>query len=444
MDIDKKLSRRSFLKAGAGLGALAAFGRPGRAFATTAGDYKALVCIYLAGGCDGNNMIIPLDAARYGAYAAARGAMAIAPNKLAPTTFSHGGSPYALHHGLPKLTSRLVEGRAAMVLNMGNLLTPLTRNEYLQGIKPPPSNLFSHSDQMVQIQTGGVPREDSTGWGGRLLDVVSAGATSLGGISTSSQAAFIVSQSDAGNVVPPGVSLNLNALGLWPAAAAMNRRQAIVGLLTGDGGSLLRAAANRAFAEGMQLGTDLASVSSSLTTGFPPSTLGAQLKLIAKLIELRASQGPGRQVFIATLAGFDTHSGQDWQQWNLFLELDAALEAFHTSMENDLRLAEQVTSFSLSEFGRTLQSNGAGSDHGWGNHQFVVGGAVKGGLYGQLPDYTLSGSDDANKRGVWIPRQSTEQFAATLGRWFGADDAELDWAFPSLGSFPVQDLGFMA
>ncbi len=442
---DKRFSRRNFLKAGAGLGALAAFGRPGEAFATTAGDYKALVCIYLAGGCDGNNMIIPLDAARYGSYAAARTALAIPMSKLGSTSFTHQGMPYAFHYGLPKLHARYQQGKVAMALNTGNLLEPLTRNDFLHNLKPVPSNLFSHSDQMVQIQMGGVPREDATGWGGRLLDCVSAGNKSLGGISTASSAPFICSLNDSGNVVPPGTNLNLAGLNLWPASAGVNRRQAIVGLLSFDGGSLLRAAANKAFAEGMQLGTDLAAASTAtpLATTFPQTTLGKQLKLIASLMQLRAAQGPGRQVFIATLGGFDTHSGQDWQQWDLFLELDAALDAFHTCVENDLHLGSQVTSFSLADFGRTLQSNGLGSDHAWGNHQFVIGGAVHGGLYGQMPNFALSGPDDANTRGVWIPAQSTEQFAFTLGRWFGASDDELAWAFPSVEKFTAQDLGFM-
>jgi uncharacterized protein (DUF1501 family) len=445
MELTRKISRRSFLKAGAGLGALAAFGRPGQAFATTAGDYKALVCIYLGGGCDGNNLLIPLDAARYGGYVAARSALAIGQGKLAPTSFTHQGLPYAFHYGLPKLLSRYKQGKAAVVLNMGNLLQPLTRNDYVHNLKPAPSNLFSHSDQMVMIQKG-VPREDATGWGGRLLDCVSAGNTSLGAISTWSSAPFIVSLNDAGNAVPAGSNLSLAGLNLWPATASMNRRQAIMGLLSWDGGNLLRAAANKAFAEGMQLGNDLAAASTAtpLTTSFPPTKLGTQLKLIASLMQLRSAQGPGRQVFIATLGGFDTHSGQDWQQWNLFLELDAALDAFHTCVQNELHLDNQVTSFSLSEFGRTLQSNGLGSDHAWGNHQSVMGGAVKGGLYGQFPSFTLGGVDDANSRGVWIPKQSTEQFAATLGRWFGASDDELAWAFPSIEDFPVQDLGFMS
>lgn len=443
--LSKKFSRRGFLKGAAGLGALAVLGRSRAALATTATDYRALVCLSLAGGCDGNNLVVPLDNARHGAYAAARSALAIPVAKLAATSFTAGNLPYGLHHGLPKLHARYQKGQAALVLNMGNLIQPLTRTEYLSGATRTPSNLFSHSDQTTAIQMGGVPRGDATGWGGRLLDNVSAGNSSLGAISTSSPAAFLVNQNDMGNCVPAGTNLTLAGLNLWPASAGVNRRQAIAGLLSFDGGNLLRASANRAFADGMQLGADLAAASAAkpLTTSFPPTTLGRQLQLVANLIRVRSSQGPGRQVFLAELGGFDTHSGQDWQQWDLFLELDAALEAFQACLENELQLAPNVTTFSLSEFGRTLQSNGLGSDHGWGNHHFVVGGAVRGGLYGQLPVFQLGGVDDAGNRGVWIPKISTEQFAATLGRWFGASDAELAASFESLSSFPVQDLGFM-
>jgi uncharacterized protein (DUF1501 family) len=439
-------SRRKFLKASAGLGALAAFGKPGFAFATTAGDYKAVVCIYLAGGCDGNNMVIPLDGPRYSLYQSARGAIALPPSKVQATSFTSGTLPYAFHYALPKLHQRYTQGKAAVVLNMGNLIEPLpTKNDYIHNLKRVPSNLFSHSDQMVQIQMGGVPREDYTGWGGRLLDCVHAGNTSLGAISTSSGAPFIVSSTDSGNVVPPGQTLTLNALGLWPADAGIKRRQAIIGLLGADGGSLLRKAANVAFTEGMQLGTDLqaATTQTPLTTYFPQTSIANQLKLIASLINLRSSQGPGRQVFIATLGGWDTHSGQDYQQMALFQELDAAVDAFSTCMESELHLASNVTTFSLTEFGRTLETNGQGSDHAWGNNFFVVGGAVKGGLYGQLPNFTLNGNDDATGRGVWIPKISTEQFAATLGKWFGASPDELSWAFPSTDLFPTQDLGFL-
>lgn len=439
------ISRRGFLKASAGLGALAAFGAPGRAFATTAGDYKALVCIYFGGGNDGNNLVLPLDAQRYGKYQSARQAIALSKSQVEATTFVDGTLPYAMHYGLPKTFARYTQGEVAFVLNMGNILEPMTRADYVGNVKKPPINLFSHSDQSVQIQMGGVPRSDGTGWGGRLLDCVSAGETSLAAVSTTSPQPFLVSSSDAGNAVPPGSSLELAGLNLWPSSAAMTRRQAIVGLLSVDGGSPLRAAANRAFADGLALAANLAAASAAtpLSTSFPQTNLGRQLRRIADLIQIRASQGPGRQVFIASFGSFDTHTGQNYQQWALLQELDDALDAFCRAMDLELHLHDQVTTVSLSEFGRTLQSNGPGSDHGWGSHHLVVGGAVAGGLYGSFPDFQLGGPDDANNRGVWIPQQSTEQFATTLGRWFGASEDELAWAFPSVALFDADDLGFM-
>lgn len=443
-------SRRRFIKAGIGLGAIATLGINGRAWSSTASDYKALVCIYLAGGHDGNNLLIPMDSDRYGDYAAARGALAIAKSKLTQTEISDTtpAGNCALHYGLSKIHGRYMAGQTALVLNMGNLLRPLTRDEFLAGA-PAPSNLFSHSDQMVQAQMG-VARGDSTGWGGRLLDCVAAGNTALGGISVAQPAAFLSSLTDAGNVIVPGGNLELTAMRLWPTAAAQARRQAVLDTLTDDGGSPLRAAANTRFAKGMQLSADLAASYPSdfeqLGLKFPPTSIGGQMAEIARLIHLRRHQGPGRQVFFATLGGFDTHAGQDYMLWNQFMELSAAMDAFYIATRK-MSLDQQVTTFTLSEFGRTLQSNGGGSDHGWGNHQIVMGGAVRGGIYGELPDFRLGnqgGQDDANDRGVWIPRFSTEQYAATLGRWFGASDAQLNWAFTSLAEFNSADLGFMA
>lgn len=161
-----------------------------------------------------------------------------------------------------------------------------------------------------------------------------------------------------------------------------------------------------------------------------------------RLIRLRSQQGPGRQVFYCAWDGFDTHSSQDWQHWDLLAKLSQAMDAFYQASQ-EAGLGQQVTVFTQSEFGRTLQSNGTGSDHGWGNHQLVLSGAVKGGIYGQLPALALNGPDDANGRGVWIPKISTSQFGATLGRWFGAADGELDGVFPNLSQFLTRNVGFM-
>lgn len=438
-------SRRDFLKLSTGLAALGlmGFGESRVAQAATASDYKALVCVYLAGGNDGNNLIVPMDSTRYTVYQTLRGSLALGLNKLCPTITDANNNPYALHYGLPEMNALYGAGKLAVVLNMGVLDRPLTRAEYLQGANVP-SSLFSHSDQTVQMQAG-QSQAVGTGWGGRLLDTFSASQDSLAAVSVSSPALLLQGQTVAGNVVAPGTDLSLWGMNPWPASAATARRQALNQILGLNGGNSVRIAANQALLNGLQLADALQASNASLpalSTVFPGTSLGNQLKEVARLIRLRAAQGPGRQVFFCTLGGFDTHGAQDWQQWDLFIQLSQALDAFYHAM-GEAGLGQQVAAFTQSEFGRTLQSNGTGSDHAWGNHHIVLGGAVQGGIYGQYPALALGGPDDANGRGVWIPTTSITQFGATLGRWFGASDAELALAFPNLGLFPTSNIGFM-
>ncbi len=436
-----RASRRDFLKLSASLAALGLAGmHPARA--AQAADYKALVCVFLMGGNDGNNLIVPLAAGRYTAYQSIRAGLALAGNELLAPIADAQGEIHALHHGLAELNPLYIDGDLAVVLNTGLLHRPLTRAEYLQGLGRP-TNLFSHSDQAVQAQTG-VPTPDGTGWGGRLLDCFGT-ADSLGAVSVASPALFLQGYETAGNVIAPGTTLSLSGMSLWPQSAATARRQAVDTILTQDGGSPLRQAANQAFADGLQLAATLQGAGNlpPLATPFPGTSIGNQLREVARLVRLRAQMGPGRQVFFCTLGGFDTHGGQAWQQGYLLSQLSQALAAFHQAMR-EAGLAQQVTAFTQSEFGRTLQPSGSGSDHGWGNHQLVLGGAVRGGIHGQMPEFALGGPDDAGSRGVWIPTIATAQFGATLGRWFGASSEELAWIFPNLGQFPVDDLGFMA
>lgn len=435
-------SRRRFLQLGVGLAlGLGGLGLHRPARAAQLSDYKALVCIYLYGGNDGNNVIVPMDSARYGAYQSLRGGLALSGNKLLPPITDANGNPYALHYGLPELNSIYGEGALAFVLNTGMLQRPLTRAEVIQG-QGLPTNLFSHSDQTMQAQTG-LPTINGTGWGGRLLDGFDT-PDSLAAISLSSPALFLQGFDAGGNVIPPGTNLGLSGLSFWPQSAADVRRQALNNILLQDGGNLVRQAANKKIAEGLILSDALKSGGNltPLTTVFPGTSLGNQLKEALRLIRLRAQQGPGRQVFFCSLDGFDLHSSQDWNHWYLLSTLSQALAAFYDATQ-EAGLADQVTSFTQSEFGRTLQPSGSGSDHAWGNHHLVLGGAVRGGIYGQIPTLALAGPDDANNRGVWIPKIATAQFGATLGRWFGATDAELALAFPNLAQFPSSDIGFM-
>lgn len=439
--------RRNFLKLSAGMACLGMTGvslglNPRSARASEVNDYKALVCVYLFGGNDGNNMIVPVDATRYAAYQNIRGSLTLTGNKLLTPVSDANGNPYAFHYGLAGLQPLYQSGQLAVVLNTGMLQKPLTRSEYLQGLNTP-SNLFSHSDQAVQIQTG-QPSANGTGWGGRLLDNLGGGLDNLAAISVSSPALLLQGANVSGNVVTPGNNLSLSGMSLWPQSAATARRQAVDQILTLDGGNLIRNVANKTMADGLQLADALKSDAnlSPLNTTFPGTDIGNQLKEIMRLIRLRAQQGPGRQVFFCSLGGFDTHSAQDWQHWHLLDQLSQALAAFYNATQ-ETGLAQQVTAFTESEFGRSLQSNGSGSDHAWGNHQLVLGGAVAGGIYGQLPEFALNGPDDANGRGVWIPKIATAQYGATLGRWFGASDDELALAFPNLDQFANTDVGFM-
>lgn len=446
-----KKNRRHFLKLSARLAALgvtslgAGIGGTRGLFAAEAPtttdltDYRALVCIYLFGGNDGNNVIVPVDNARYTSYKQLRGGLALTGNKLLPPIADGNGNPFALHYGLPEINTLYGTGQVAFVLNVGQLDQPLTRAQYLAGLNTP-TNLFSHSDQTVQAQTG-TTKPNGSGWGGRLLDCCGVNDT-LAAISTSSPALFLQGFNVAGNAIPPGQPLGLHGMSFWPVAEAQVRRQAVDQMLLLDGGNTIRAAANRQMSDGLQLAKALQNPGGANNFAFPGTDIGKQLKAVAQLIQIRSAKGPGRQVFFASMAGYDLHSGQDWNHWDLLANLSGAVGAFNAAIEG-IGLNDKVTLFTQSEFGRTLQPSGTGSDHAWGSHQIVVGGAVKGGVYGAYPTLALGGPDDANNRGVWIPTIGTGQFGATLGKWFGASPADLGWAFPNLGLFPTADVGFM-
>lgn len=441
--------RRSFLKMSARLAALGLTGLgagPSRSWfvreveaAAAVTDYKALVCIYMFGGNDSNNLIVPVD--QFTAYQSLRGGLALPASRLIGPIADAQGKAYALHSAVPELLQMYGTGHLAFVLNNGALNRPLTREQYRQGVSAPP-NLFSHSDQTTQAQAG---RSDqaSSGWGGRLLDIFRA-TDSLSAVSLSSQALFLEGVDVHGNVIPPGASLGLSGVNFYPPQAADARRQAVNAMLLLDNGNPVREAANGAFADGLQLADTLVAGGNlpPLTLPFPATSIGNQLKEVARLMRVRSQMGPGRQVFFCSMGGFDTHASQDGAHTSLLQQLSQAMAAFGYATL-DLGLAANVTTFTQSEFNRTMQSNGSGSDHAWGSHQIVLGGGVRGGVYGRMPEFRFGGPDDANDRGVWIPTIAAAQFGATLGRWFGANPGELAWAFPNLSQFQAANLGFM-
>lgn len=447
--------RRQILGAGM-LGALASLGLLPKAHAATTPvtDYKALVCVYLFGGNDGNNMIVPLDALHYGQYQKIRGASNLALSQTAKTllgthtstlraTNAEIAQDFAFHYGMPELDALYTQGKLAVLLNTGNLVQPTTKADFQAGRNLPPQ-LFSHSDQQLQMQAGSL-NNGGTGWGGRLVDLLGTGGQ-LDAVSLNSGGLFIEGAATYGNLLPRDGNLELSGMNFWPQKEADVRKNALRKILAGDTGNVIANAANRAMLDGMDLVNDLkaAQGGGALQTVFPGTQLGRQLKQVAQLIKMRASQGPGRQVYFVGQGGFDTHGGQSWQQFDLLKQVSAAMAAFYTGMQ-ELNASDAVTSFTLSDFGRTFQPNSGGTDHAWGNHQLVLGGAVEGGLYGRFPEFVLGGADDATGRGAWIPQFSNQQVGATLGKWFGADPVALDAQVfkGELSRFALQDLGFM-
>ena len=446
------MRRRTFLRHAGALAGTAAFGQLGAfaAHAAASNDYKALVCIFLYGGNDSNNMIVPLDSAGYANYAQTRSYLALPQSQLLPLSVASGTPLYGLHPAMPGLQSLWSAGSLAVVANVGTLVQPLTKEQYLSTATPKPESLFSHIDQQHQWQASiSSTSSSNSGWGGRLADQLAAlnvNSSVPPMISTGGNNLFVTGAASQALVIPTGGSFGLS--GFSNDGAGTARRSALEALLQVDQNTdLTRAAqavmtgalASSAILNPILTTTDATARFAGLTTNF-----SRQLLAIAKVIEARATLGASRQVFLATLGSFDTHTNQLNQQQDLLSQLDAGLTAFHGAM-TDLGAGTQVTSFTLSDFSRNfLPNTGGGTDHAWGGHPLVLGDAVKGGqLYGTMPTLQLSGPDDASNLGRWIPTLAVDQFAATLATWFGADSNALATVLPNLSAFSPTTLGFI-
>ena len=408
-----------------------------------AGDYKALVCVFLYGGNDGNNVIIPHDAAGYAAYAAARSVLAIPQPSLLPLILPDGdGRDFGFHPKLPGLQSLFNQGKLALVANVGTLVGPITKSEYLSGSAAVPPELFSHSDQSVQWQTS-APNEVRIGWGGRTADLLS----SMNGNATVSLTISVAGTNvfEVGNAVIPFQVSPTGGFGLAGFNGTANanvRLQAFKELLAQPHQNLLEKAyadtVTRSIAD-----NEILRAIPPINTTFPNTDLGRQLKMVARFIGGRTNLGMQRQIFFCAVSGYDTHGPQLTAQSGLLTELSQAFSAFYSATV-ELGVDQQVTTFTASDFGRTFRSNGYGSDHGWGNHQFVLGGAVRGGrLYGTFPTLAVDGPDDTGQ-GRWIPTTSVEEFSATMASWFGVADSDLPTVFPNIGRFANPNLGFFS
>jgi uncharacterized protein (DUF1501 family) len=440
-------SRRDFLRA-AGAGALARFGMMNALAQSAAPDYKALVCVFLHGGNDGNNVLVPLTGANNTLYKQARLGLALPDGnaKLLPVQ-NTDGTAYGLNDGFQAIHPLWAQGKLAVLANAGMLVKPVTRSEYLAQSAPVPTNLFSHSDQTQQMQSGFPNPSGGTGWAGRVADAASplnGGATFPAAFSMNGPALFCSGGVIQSATLLPGFNLDLWGMDVWPASAAQARKTALQQILTFHSGMTLVQAANRSREDALALNAMLKSTSGSpLQTQFPGTQLGQQLSQVANVINLRNSTGMKRQIFFASFGGFDTHGNQNWTHWDLLKTVGEALGPFYASLV-EMGIADKVTTFTLSEFGRSLQPSGSGSDHGWGSHHILLGGAVNGGrVYGTFPTLALGGPDDSGNRGVWIPTTSIDQVGATLATWFGVPANQLPGIFPNLSNFPQQNLGFV-
>lgn len=432
------ISRRNLLR---GLGAAALLTRAGWLSAlsqTVTPEYKALVCIFLVGGNDGHNTIVPLTQSEYNAYKTARGTLAL-PDGNGPLETVEDyttGLPYGLHPGLAPLVSLWTDNKLGVLANVGMLVKPVTRNAFLANAVPVPTNLFSHSDQIQQMQAAIPSSSAGTGWGARAADKVVAlngSSTFPAAISCAGPALFCT-----GNVVQsasllPGFDLTPDGFSLWPASASTARMNGLQHVLQFDSGLTLVQAANKVRKDALDLNALMSGGSAQITTPFPGGSLSDQLMQVAKLIKLRDTTGVNRQVFFCMLGGFDTHGSQAWQHWDLLRQVAEAMSAFYTCTEQELQIPSNVTTFTLSDFGRTLQPSGSGCDHGWGSHHLIMGGAVQGGrVHGTFPTLVLGGPDDSGSRGALIPTTSVEQYAATLAQWFGVEDSDMPAIFQNL------------
>lgn len=460
-----KFDRRDFLRSclhGAlgGVSAVSALGSLGLLNAAVAAgtgtifpDYKALVCVFLHGGNDSFNTVVPRDATHHGIYAASRGALAVPQAGLISLDPLADGLPgdgalYGLHPQMSALAGLFNAGQAAIVANVGTLVYPITQQQYLQGSVPVPPQLFSHEDQAIIWQTSRPDDGNASGWGGRIADLMHGGNPNQAQsmlVSLEGQALF-----QRGDIVNQYVmsSFGVEEIGYldaWGNDAGVTAFNAL--LQEGTQAHVFERSYARAMSSAVAnyeaIGAAL-SAAGTVATAFPDSRLGRQLRMVARLIKARTQLNMRRQIFFVSLGGFDTHGSQAEVHPGLLTDLSESLKAFHDATV-ELALASQVTTFTASDFGRTVSINGDGTDHGWGGHHFVVGGAVRGKrFFGRMPSLAQNGNPDDAGYGQLIPTLAVDQYAATLARWFGLSETGIDDILPNLGHFANRDLGFLA
>ena len=430
---------------------------PNIAGAPIGSDYKALVCLFLNGGNDANNLIIPTGS-DYAAYASARSNLALAQSSVrAIAPKNSDGRTWGLHPAVAELQSLFNSGQAAFLANAGTLVYPTTKAQYTAKSVPLPPQLFSHSDQQVQWQHSVPDKPTTTGWGGRIADLLNTFNTSdqiSMSISIAGKNTFQVGNLVSQYAIGTGGATTLagSTTSLTPTSLDGIRFRAQKDIFAQSQSGLFETAFASASGDAI-VSSDLLNAvlaaSTTLKTTFPNTSVGNQLKMAARMISASPALGLKRQIFFVQLGGWDLHAGQltgtdaaTGAHADLLAQVSQGVNAFYNATV-ELGVSNQVTTFSASDFGRTLRSNGDGSDHGWGSHHFIVGGAVKGGnLYGKMPTLTVNGPDDTGL-GRWIPTTSVDEYAATLATWFGVSATDLSTVLPNIGRFAKPNLGFL-
>ena len=448
------INRRGFLKTAswgafaqlAGVSPLRSIAALAQSSAATSGsDYKALVCLFLRGGNDSNNMIVPLDTNQFSLYSQARGPLALQQSSLLQLP----GYGYGLHSSLPNLSQAFAQGNAAFIANVGSLVQPTTAAQYQAAQVQLPDALMSHQDQQQVWETGGYHSGTGPGWAGLAADRLSSSynannlpmVTLLGGATN-----FGLGHSTA----PYTVNGDSQSSKFWCSAntSCYARTDAAQQLLTFDSGVQLIQADQQIYQAAYKYNdfyNNILGDANPLSTQFPKSSaLAPALQTISTMIQLRNEIGARRQIFLIDFGSFDTHGAQAGLQPQLFAQVDQAVSIFMNAMQ-ELGVYNNVALFTASDFARTLQYNGSlGTDHAWGGHHFVVGGAVKGGrMYGTFPNMELNGPDDIDGAGRWAPTTALSQYAATLASWFGVANADLPTILPGLSNFSNVNLGFV-
>ena len=446
--------RRRLLQAMVASG-LVGFAERNVARAQSASDYRALVCLFQQGGNDGENMLIRYDAAGYQRYRSVRppaSSINIPQAQLAPIQPVNTSVPYGFHPACAPLKALFDAKQLAVVANVGMLAGPAAKAGLEDGTTERPANLFSHPNMELAVQSADASGFTRTGWGGRAADKLEAmtpetlfpAMTSINGLRSYSLANKAIPLT-----VPDNPWFALASSMDWQFDAA--RDAAMREILALQRENVYDDIAQILAEEGLAASSVVHPILQAKDSVAAPyfanlnTYVARQLKTIALLIEGRAQTKLRRQLFYAHQWGYDTHGGQLFTQNNLLAELSDGIAAFQAAM-NAIGMAQGVTLFTLTEFGRTFKpASNQGTDHGWGTYAMALGGAVKGGaFYGKVPDNTLNGPDDLGKEGRWIPTTSIETFGATMIRWLGVPEADLPYVFPNLGAFPVKDLGFLA